>query len=66
MHQCIDYKIDFRRYVVTRGVKKNRGTGIGNPGNRGPGSGSGLEKSKTGYLGSSTQFLVPGFYREPG
>jgi hypothetical protein len=34
------------------------------PGNRGPGSGSGLEKPKTGYPGSGTRFL-PG-YREPG
>jgi hypothetical protein len=35
-------------------------------GNRGPGSGSGLEKPKTGYPGSGTRFLVPGFYRVTG
>jgi hypothetical protein len=53
--------------LLTRGVKK---TGepepeLGNrkPGNLGPGSDSGLKKPKTGYPGSSTQFLVPGFYR---
>jgi hypothetical protein len=36
------------------------------PGNRGPGSGSGLEKLKTGYPDSGTRFLVPGFYRVTG
>jgi hypothetical protein len=44
-----------------RGVKKNRGTGkLENrkPGNRGPDSGSGLEKPKTGY----TPVSVPGFW----
>jgi hypothetical protein len=57
--------------ALTRGVKKNRGTGTGTgkpenrkPGNRGPGSG--LEKPKTGYPGSGTRFLVPGFYRVTG
>jgi hypothetical protein len=55
------------------GVKKNRGTGTGTgkpgnrkPENRGPGSGSGLEKLKTGHPGSGTRFLVPGFYRVTG
>jgi hypothetical protein len=52
--------------LITRGVKKNRGTGTGKPGNRGPGSGSGLKKPKTGYPGSGTRFLVPGFYRVTG
>jgi hypothetical protein len=32
-------------------------------GNRGPGSGSNLEKPRTVYPGSGTRFLVPGFYR---
>jgi hypothetical protein len=56
---------------MPRGVKKNRGTGIGTrePGNRKTGNrgpGSGLEKPKTGYPGSGTRFLVPGFYRVTG
>jgi hypothetical protein len=52
--------------VIVRGVKKNRGTGTGKLGNRGSGSSSGLEKLKTGYPGSGTRFLVPGFYRVTG
>jgi hypothetical protein len=48
-----------KRIIVSRGIKKNRGTE--KPENRGPDSG--LEKPKTGYPGFSTQFLVPDFYR---
>jgi hypothetical protein len=50
--------------LKVRGVKKK--TGELEPGNRGPGSSSGLKKSKTGYHGSDTRFLVPGFYRVSG
>jgi hypothetical protein len=56
--------MSYRESVASRGVKKkpenqnrNRNRKTGKPGNRGPGSGSGLEKPKTGYPGS-----VPGFW----
>jgi hypothetical protein len=52
--------------ILSRGVKKNRRTetGTGKPGNRGPGSGSGLKKPKTGYPGSG--FWYPVFTGLPG
>jgi hypothetical protein len=45
-------------------VSKKTGKPEPEPGNRGPGSG--LEKPKTGYPGSGTRFLAPGFYRVTG
>jgi hypothetical protein len=59
--------LGFSDLQVTRGVKKNWGTGtktekLGNRGNRKlENRGPGLEKLKTGYPG-----LVPGFYRVTG